>query len=78
MLAIRCAIRLAQNPINEVVYKKHFSLFHYHKVHKKGAEYRDDENPDSLKPIYGNEPEEYLQSSRRVVFVCRWCGVLEV
>jgi hypothetical protein len=69
--AIRCAIRLAQNPINEVDYKKHFSLLHYHKVHKKGAEYRDDENPDSLKPIYGNEPEEYLQSSRRVVFVCR-------
>lgn len=37
MGAIRCAISLAQNPINEVEYKKHYPLLHYPKVHKKGA-----------------------------------------
>ncbi len=58
MGAIRCAISLAQNPINEVEYKKHYPLLHYPKVHKKGAEYRDDEDPDGLKLISGKEPEE--------------------
>lgn len=56
--AIRCAISLAKNPINEAEYKKHYPLLHYSKVHKKGAEYRDDEDPDGLKLISGNEPIE--------------------
>ena len=49
---------MAKNPINEAEYKKHYPLLHYSKVHKKGAEYRDDEDPDGLKLISGNEPVE--------------------
>ena len=33
-------------------------MLHYHKVHKKGAEYRDDVDLDGLKLISGSESEE--------------------
>ena len=69
--AIRCAIALAKNPINEEEYKKQFALLNYSKVHKKGAEYKDDEDPDGLKLAMEEKP---LEKVRGVVehFLRHW------
>lgn len=48
---IRCALHLEEQPLDVKAYEQQFPLFHYPKVHKKGAEYADDEDPDGIKLV---------------------------
>ena len=69
--AIRCAISLFTNPINEEEYKQKFAQLEYPTIHKKGTEYKDDPDPNGLKLAAEEKP---LEKVRGVVetFLKHW------
>lgn len=57
--ALQCAITIFDHPFNETEYCQHFTLTKP-MVHKKGAEFKDDKDPDGLKLIQDKKMYENL------------------